>query len=164
MKKLILISLITSFIMLSNSLFAQTNKISFGMKYQVKSLNYEYVDDVPNHKMGVAWGTGFSYMKDGSNAKVNVFFVFDYIDGIGSFIENYVIEFSDSSKLFLKSEGNSFGSDTDPLFNAKVTLVNGTGIYEGIKGTGKMTGNRRTQLEDKATVNLSFELEYKLKN
>jgi hypothetical protein len=27
-----------------------------------------------------------------------------------------------------------------------------------------MTGNRRSQLDDKATVNLTFELEYTLKN
>jgi hypothetical protein len=164
MKKLILLISLTIFVLICSKSFAQTTKINFGIKYQIKSLNYEYVDDVQNHKMGVAQGTGFAYMKDGSYANVSVSFIFDYIDGAGSFIENYVILFSDSSKISIKAEGNSFGNETDPLFSAKVTIMYGTGIYEGIKGSGKMSGNRRSQLDDKATVNLSFDLEYKLKN
>ena len=114
--------------------------------------------------MGVAYGVGLAYVKDGSQANVNVYFVFDYIDGNGSFIENYVIQLSDGSRICIKADGTSFGSAEEPMFNANVTILSGTGEYEGIKGKGKMTGNRRSQLDDKATVNLTFDLEYTLKN
>jgi len=164
MKKLIFISLVIFFALISLSSFAQTNKLRFGLKYQIKSLNYEIVDDIPNHKMGVSHGVGIAYMKDGSQANVNIYFVFDYTDGNGNFIENYVVQINEISKITIKAEGTSFGSADDPMFNANVTIMNGTGEYDGIKGKGKMSGNRRSQLDDKATVNLTFELEYTLKN
>jgi hypothetical protein len=132
----------------------------FGVKYQIKNLNYEVLEDSPNHKMGLAHGVGLAYLKDGTFANVNVYFVFDYINGGGNFIENYIIQFKDSSIISLKAEGNSYGTESDPLFSAKVIILKGTGSYANIKGDGKMTGNRKKNLDESATVNLSFEIKY----
>jgi hypothetical protein len=164
MKKLFFASTIFAILIYCDTSFSQTSKLIFGVKYQIKNINIEYVNDVPNHKMGVAFGTGLAFMRDGSSANVSVYFVFDYTEGNGNFIENYVIQMADSSKISIKAEGTSFGSVDEPMFNATVTIMGGTGEYAGIKGKGKMSGNRRSQLDDKAMVNLSFELEYTLKN
>ncbi len=162
-RRILLFLLIFSFISVLKS-SAQTEKIRFGMRYNIKNHTYEILDDVPNHKMGLAHGTGVAYIKTGSTANVNVYFIYDYINGKGNFIENYVIQMSDSSKLTIKAEGFSFGDESNPLFNATVTIVGGTGEYAGIKGKGKMTGDRKDILTENTTVNLNFDLEYTFGN
>jgi hypothetical protein len=162
-RKILQLLLIFLFISVLKS-SAQTEKIRFGMKYNIKSHNFEILDDVPNHKMGLAHGTGVAYVKTGNTAIVNVYFIYDYINGKGSFVENYVIQMGDSSKLTLKAEGVSFGDESNPLFNASVTIVNGTGEYAGIKGKGRMSGDRKDILADNTTVNLNFDLEYTFGN
>jgi len=142
----------------------QKEKIKFGLRYSVKSHQFIFLDDVPNHKMGLASGTGIAYLKDAATANVDVYFVYDYVSGSGSFIENYVIHMSDSSKITIKAVGNSYGDEYFPMFTGDVTIMNGTGSYKGIRGKGKMNGDRKSALDDSAVVNLNFDLEYYYEN
>jgi len=162
MKKIILV--LAGILLLNIYSFSQTEKIKFGLKYSIKSHYFELLDDVPNHKMGVATGVGTAYMKDGKNANIKAFFIYDYTNGSGKFLVNYIINFTDSSTITLKAEGNSYGDENSPLFTANVSIDNGTGIYKGIKGKGKMSGDRRETISENAIVNLNFDLEYTISN
>ena len=133
------------------------------MKYQITGNDYMIVNDTINHKMGKAMGSGSAMLSDGSSAIVQVFFIYDYVNGNGDFIEYYKMNFKDSSTLFIQAKGRSFGSTDEsmPLFNASVTVIDGTGIYENAKGMGTMTGNRKNILDDGAVVKLSFTISLK---
>ena len=163
MKINILFPVILFFIILSfNTAYSQTEKMLFGIKYSITGNKFESLNDFPNHKMGVASGSGVVYDKDGKTSTVNVGFVYDYVNGNGNFIGNYLITFSDSSRIFIKAEGNSYGDENNPLFTADLKITGGSGIYMKIKGIGKMTGDRKKPIEENSVVNLNFEIEYTL--
>lgn len=143
----------------STDLFPQTKEIKFDMKYQIISNDFLVVNDTLNHRIGKAAGFGSAALKDGSSAEVKVFFIYDYINGNGDFIEYYELTFKDGSALTVKAKGRSLGSSTDgsmPLFQADVTVTGGTGVYAGAKGTGLMSGNRQNILKIGSVVKLSF--------
>jgi hypothetical protein len=160
MIKNFLFLVIISVFLITFTCYSQTEKIHFGIKYSVKSHQFLMVNDIPNHKMGLASGTGVAFMKDERTANVDVFFIYDYINGAGTFFENYVVHMSDSSLITIKAEGNTYGDEYNPMFTANVTITNGTGSYSGIKGTGKMTGDRKAVLNETTIINLYFDLEY----
>ena len=160
MKKIIIIFLTMTVFVISG--YGQTENLNFALKYNIKNNYYETVSSTTNHKMGVAKGNGIALMKTGLTVNVDIFFIYDYINGAGTFIENYVMNFSDSSKITLKAIGISYGSESDPLFTANVTITGGTGEFTGIKGSGKLTGDRRQELVENAVVKMDFEIEYKI--
>ena len=139
---------------------AQQKNLKLDMKYQILSNNFQVVNDSLDHKLGVATGSGSAMLKDGSNADVKVFFIYDYFAGDGNFTEYYVVTLTDGSKISIKAEGKSIGSlnGKDPLFSAKVTVYGGTGIYDSAHGYGTMTGNRREELISGTIVKLSFDI------
>ena len=158
---------ITCFVLLSflviNFSSAQQRNLKFDMRYQVISNNFLIVNDSTDHKMGSAAGSGIAMMKDGTNAEVKIFFIYDYTSGNGNFTEYYIMTFPDGSKITIKAEGQSLGSfeGTDPLFTATVNVMEGTGIYSGVQGYGSMTGNRRDELKSGTVVKLSFDVTLK---
>jgi len=163
MKNNILFPVILFFVFLSfNSVYSQTEKMRFSMKYSITRNSFEFLNDFSKHKMGVASGSGVIFDKDGITSNVNAGFVYDYINGSGNFIGNYLITFIDSSRIFIKAEGNSYGDENNPLFAADLKITGGTGIYLKIKGIGKMTGDRKKLIEENSVVNLNFEIEYVL--
>jgi len=158
MKKIIFLFYLTLSFCLNLS--AQTKDLKFEMKYQIYSNDYLIVTDTINHKVGKAAGTGSVLFDDGSTALVKVFFIYDYINGNGDFIEYYCLTFPDSSTLTLQAKGKSFGSSDEsmPLFTAQVNVTGCSGIYAGYKGSGNFTGNRRNVLENGSIVKLSFDI------
>jgi len=145
----------------SSSGYAFQNNLKFDMKYRVLGNNFLIIDDVPNHKIGMATGVGSLIFKDGSGANVKVNFIYDYTEGNGEFDEYYTITFPDSSRLTLSAAGKTIGSSvngSDPLFSEDITVTGGTGTYFGAKGDGSATGNRREALENDAIVKLSFDV------
>jgi hypothetical protein len=139
-------------------LSSQPKDLKFDMKYQITSNDFLVVNDTLNHKIGKAEGSGSAAFSDESDASVKVYFIYDYTNGNGDFIEYYNLTFKDGSTLTVKAKGRSLGSTDEsmPLFQADVSVTGGTGIYEGAKGTGSMSGNRKNILESGSTVKLSF--------
>ncbi len=148
---------------LISGLFSQTKDLKFDMKYQITSNDFLVVNDTLNHKMGKAEGSGSAAFSDGSDAIVKVYFIYDYKNGNGDFIEYYNLTFKDGSSLIVKAKGRSLGSTDEsmPLFTADVSVTGGTGVYEGARGTGSMSGNRKNILESGSTVKLSFLIQLK---
>ncbi len=146
-----------------NYLSAQPRTLKFDMKYQVQKNDMVIVNDSTHHRMGLATGTGNALLADGTNAGVRVFFIYDYISGNGNFTEYDVLTFPDSSTITVQSVGQSMGSfrGKDPLFSAVVTVIAGTGVYDGLTGDGSMTGNRQEALKDGVVVKLSFTVNLK---
>lgn len=141
-------------------LYSQQNTLKLDMKYTVKTNVYDLIPDVPNHKLGLATGTGSAMLKDGQSALVSASFIYDYINGSGEFDEYYTLTFQDNSSLIIEAQGKSTDIvvEGSPLFNATVEIVGGTGTYNGIKGSGKFTGSRNEVLEEGAIIKLSFEI------
>ena len=156
---LILFILVISF----NYLAAQSKTLKFDMRYQVSKNDVAIVNDSLHHRMGLATGSGNALFADGTNAAVSVFFVYDYTSGNGSFIEYDILTFPDNSTITVQSLGQSMGSfqGKDPLFSATVSVIGGTGSYNGAAGDGSMTGNRQEALKDGVTVKLSFTINLK---
>jgi hypothetical protein len=142
---------------------AQQRSLKFDMKYQVISNNFLIVNDSLDHKMGSAAGSGIAMMRDGTNAEVKIFFIYDYTSGNGNFTEYYILTFPDGSKITIGVQGKSMGSveGKDPLFSGTVNVIGGTGIYDGAQGYGSMTGNRRDELKSGTVVKLSFDITLK---
>jgi hypothetical protein len=128
------------------------------MKYGITSNNYISVNDTNDHRIGKATGEGSVLFSDGTNAKVSVYFIYDYLKGNGDFTEYYDINLNDGSSLTVQAKGQSVGSSNGiaPLFTGNVTITGGSGKFEGVYGEGTMTGNRNEALIDGATVKLSF--------
>jgi hypothetical protein len=140
--------------------FSQPKDLKFDMKYQIISNDFLVINDSLNHKIGKAAGIGSAAFKDGSNAEVKIFFVYDYVNGNGDFIEYYLLTFPDKSTLTIQAKGRSFGSSDEsmPLFTAQVNVTGGSGVYEHFKGTGGMSGNRKNILDSGSIVKLSFDI------
>jgi hypothetical protein len=143
--------------------FAQPNTLKFDIKYEIISNDCLTVEDTANHFIGKAAGTGAVIFADGSQGTVKVFFIYDYINGNGNFTEYYDITMlADTSKLTVQAKGHSVGSSQDgssPLFTGAVTITGGSGKFEGIYGTGSVTGNRNKSLEYGAKVKMSFNIQ-----
>ena len=157
------IKIIILFIAACMICFSQSRTLKFEMKYGITSNDYILVNDTNDHRIGKASGEGTVLFNDGTNAKVKVYFVYDYIKGNGNFTEYYDISFSDGSTLTVQAVGQSVGSSDGltPLFTGNVSITGGNGKYEGIHGEGTMTGNRNEALNDGATVKLSFTINLK---
>jgi hypothetical protein len=160
MKKLLFVILIISAAIGSG--YGQSENLKFALRYSIKNNYFESVNSATNHKMGVAKGTGIALLKSGTTINVDVFFIYDYINGAGTFIENYVLNFSNNSKITIRADGISYGSESDPLFTATLTITGGTGEYTGIKGSGKLNGDRRQALKENTIVNMDFDIDYKI--
>ena len=157
------LSIIPVFLLLTAVVFAQPKTLKFDMKYQVQKNNFAIVNDSLHHRMGMATGVGNALFLDGTNASVDVYFIYDYFGGNGNFTEYDVLTFADSSSITIQSLGQSMGSfkGKDPLFSAVVTVIGGTRAYDGVTGDGSMTGNRSDALKDGVQVKLSFTVNLK---
>ena len=143
---------------------SQSNSLKFDIKYEVTSNDFLLVADTTDHKMGKAEGTGSVMFSDGTQGVCNVYFIYDYLDGNGDFIEYYDIKMNDGSLLTVQAKGQSIGASKDgtaPLFTGAVTITGGSGKYEGVFGSGSVSGNRHQELVDGAKVKMSFNISIK---
>ncbi|RPI17562.1 MAG: hypothetical protein EHM58_08810 [Ignavibacteriae bacterium] len=149
------------FFLIPLSVFSQSKSLNFDLKYEVTSNDFLLVADTADHKMGKAEGIGSVIFNDGTQGTVKVYFIYDYVKGNGDFIEYYDITLSDGSLLTIQAKGQSIGASSDgtaPLFTGTVTITGGNGKYEGVYGTGSVSGNRNESLISGAKVKLSFNI------
>jgi hypothetical protein len=70
----------------------------------------------------------------------------DYTNGAGAFTLYPILTLDDGSVLWLKSVGTAIIDGTKTQFVGTVTVLGGTGRFDGIAGDGALTGTRYTPL------------------
>jgi hypothetical protein len=147
-----------------SSVFSQSNSLKLDLKYEVTNNDFLFVADTTNHKMGKAEGNGSVIFSDGTQGIVKVYFIYDYMNGNGDFIEYYDITMNDGSQLTVQAKGQSIGASLGgkaPLFTGTANITGGSGKFEGVYGTGSVSGNRNESLMDGAKVKMSFTINTK---
>lgn len=135
--------------------------LKFSLKYQITQSSYIEVPDVPNHRLGTAIGSGVAFFSDSLSVPVKSYFIYDYVEGNGSFTDYYVFTFDNGSTLTIQAQGIAQGAGpnaSNPLFQANTIVTSGTGDFLNFKAAGIMTGNRNSMVENSAVVKLSFEM------
>jgi hypothetical protein len=105
------------------------------------------VGDVDGHLLILAKFTGLGSMPDGSVSKVYVTTLSDAVKGSGAMLTLYYnVTTDDGSVLWLKGHATITPKGDKTLFNGPVTVVGGTGRYQGAKGDGTWDAVRVTPL------------------
>lgn len=145
----------------SQQYYFQRTNLKFSVKYQITQSSYIDVPDTVNHRLGTAIGTGVALFGDSLSVPVKSYFIYDYIDGNGSFTDYYVFTFPDGSSFTVQAQGVAQGSGPNggnPLFQANTSVTSGTGEFLNFRAVGTMSGNRNSMVENSALVKLSFEM------
>jgi len=139
----------------------QNINMKFSLKYQITQTSYIEVPDTLNHRLGTAIGTGIALFNDSISIPVKSYFVYDYVDGNGNFIDYYVFTFPNGSSFGVQALGIAQGSNAtgnNPLFQSTTRTTVGTGDFANFIATGVMSGNRNIVVENNAQVRLTFDM------
>jgi len=135
--------------------------LKFAMKYQITRTSFIQVPDTLDHRLGTATGTGVALFNDSISIPVQSYFIYDYVNGNGNFIDYYIFNFPNGSTFSVQAVGLSQGASGvggNPLFQSTVRTVTGTGDFAGFTASGVMNGNRNEIVQDNAVVKLNFDL------
>jgi hypothetical protein len=139
----------------------QVLSLKFSLKYQITQSSFIEIPDIPNHRLGTAIGTGVALFNDSLSVPVKSYFIYDYVDGNGTFTDYYVFTFNNGSSFTVQAQGVAQGSGPNggnPLFQANTYVTAGTGDFVNFKAVGTMSGNRNSMVENSALVKLSFDM------
>jgi hypothetical protein len=89
------------------------------------------VGDVEEHIVMTQLRGAFYVFENGEVATIDHVSTGDFIKGVGPFMQYVTIKFEDGSTIIIKSQGTLGGTTAD----WKSEIINGTGRFEGIKGT-----------------------------
>ena len=145
--------------------FSQAKELNFKMTHQIVESEAYDVEDIDGHRIGTAKGNGLGYFDDGGVTVLNVYFIFDYVNGEGKFTGYYIMDFVDESNLVIKADGVAgiVPGENKTTFTADITFIAGSGKYAGITGSGSMTGQRKNGVESGAPVYLDVRSTYEIK-
>ena len=121
--------------------------LKFRMFTRAVSVQSLEVGDVDGHSMYLGHFAGLAPFPDGSVGAGKLTFTADYTKGTGTFSTYFTLKLEDGSTLWWKGagEGKSDGKTTVfPEF--PITVLSGTGKFEGAKGDGSQTGVRLTPM------------------
>jgi hypothetical protein len=105
------------------------------------------VGDVDGHTMSVVHFSGLASFPDGSVGTVNFTAATDYIKGSGTNSGYWNLSLKDGSVLWYKLTGTAKLEGTTTIFpDATISVLRGTGRFEGAKGDGTGSGARLTPL------------------
>jgi hypothetical protein len=105
------------------------------------------VGDVDGHALGLAHYSGLASFADGSVGTINFTATTDYVKGSGTNSAYYNLTLKDGSVLRYKATGAAKLEGTVTIFpEAPVSVLGGTGRFEGAKGDGTSIGARLTPL------------------
>jgi hypothetical protein len=131
-------------------MFAMPVKADETLKYRyfatfVGGQNHE-IDDVPGHFVGWSSWSGLAAFPDGSVALVSWSGPYDqFANGSGTYISYGNVALKDGSTLWFKTTGpfkSIDGGKTVTFPDGVVTVIKGTGRFEGAKGEGTADGVR----------------------
>lgn len=102
------------------------------------------VDDPKNHFMGVGRRTGEAVFSDGGKATYSNVYTFDMRRNKSLLSQGYTkMEFKDGSWICFQWKSAVVGRDQNgPVSKGEGTIIQGTGPYQGIKGTARFSGRQ----------------------
>src|SRR5262245_11890141 len=107
------------------------------------SVQSQDVGDVDGHLISVGRFSGLASFPDGTVGTTYFVFVTDYIKGSGTFTTHNNLTLNDGSVLWYKLNGTTkVDEQTISRSQGTVTVLGGTGKYQGAKGDGTITGVR----------------------
>jgi hypothetical protein len=105
------------------------------------------VGNVDGHSMFLGHFAGLASFPDGSVGAAKFTFTGDYTKGTGTFSTYFNITLKDGSTLWWKGAGQGKPDGTTTVFpEFPITVLSGTGKFEGAKGDGSQTGVRLTPM------------------
>jgi len=135
--------------------------LKFALKYQITQTSFIQVPDTLDHRLGTAIGNGVALFNDSISIPVSSYFIYDYVDGNGNFIDYYIFQFPNGSTFGVQALGISLGANqtgANPLFQSTVRTTTGTGNFANFTATGVMNGNRNEIVQNNSVVKLNFDL------
>jgi hypothetical protein len=106
------------------------------------------VGDVDGHTLGLAHYSGLASFADGSVGTINTTATTDYIKGTGTVsVVYYNVTLKDGSTLWWRGSGPAKLEGATTIFpDAPLSVLRGSGRFEGAKGDGISNGARLTAL------------------
>ena len=127
--------------------------LKFRIVMHATSTQTQDVGDVDGHTMSVSRFSGLALFPDGSVGTANFTFTGDYIKGTGTFLTYFNVTLKDGSALWWKGTGQGKSNGTATVFpEFPISVLSGTGRFEGAKGDGSQTGERLTPLSSGADM------------
>jgi hypothetical protein len=131
----------------ASSIASADEVVKFRAITHLAAVQTQEVGDVDGHTMSVGRYSGLASFPDGSVGTINFTFTTDYIKGAGTFLTYYTLTLKDGSALSYKQSGTAKLEGTTTIFpDAPLTVLRGTGRFEGAKGDGTSNGARLTPI------------------
>jgi hypothetical protein len=117
--------------------------VKFRMFMHATFAQSQEVGDVEGHTLSLAYYSGLALFSDGSVSPANFTATADYVKGAGTFSTYFSVSPKDST-LWIKVTGTAKPEGATTVFpEATVTVVGGSGRFEGAKGDGTFVGGVR---------------------
>jgi len=127
--------------------------VKFRMITHAISVQSQDVGDVDGHIVAVGRYSGLATFPDGSVGSASFTFTIDYIKGAGTFLSYYNVMLNDGSSLWWKGTGQAKPEGTTTVYpEHPISVLHGTGRFEGVKGGGSQTAVRVTPLSTGADL------------
>jgi hypothetical protein len=132
----------------AQSIVARADEVvKFRMITHATSVQSQDVGDVDGHIVAVGRYSGLATFPDDSVGTASFTFTIDYINGAGTFLSYYNVMLKDGSSLWWKGTGQAKPEGTATVYpEHPISVLHGTGIFEGVKGNGSQTAVRVTPL------------------
>jgi hypothetical protein len=131
--------------------------VKFRLVMHATSVQTQEVGDVDGHVLGIAHYSGLASLSDGSIGTANFTAAIDYVKGAGTYSTYYNLTLKDGSTLWIKGTGPAKPDGTTTIFpETPVSVLRGTGRFEGAKGDGTSMGARLTPLSTGAELYNDF--------
>jgi hypothetical protein len=105
----------------------------------LNKLDFSPPGDVKGHVIGFFSRSGLAFFEDGEVAQFSSRGTFDYINGEGPYQGYAKYIFKDGSTIVVKFLGTVKKGEKGKVAEGSGDYVNGTGRFEGIKGSGSYT-------------------------
>jgi hypothetical protein len=121
--------------------------LKFRIVTHATSVQFQDVGDVDGHALGVARQSGLALFSDGSVGITYFTATNDFTKGAGTFLAYYNLTLKDGSVLWFKASGTAKPDGTTTIFpETSVSVLRGTGRFDGATGDGTLSGLRVTPL------------------
>jgi hypothetical protein len=136
-----------SFVFTSNSMANADEVLKFRIVTHATSVQSLDVGDVDGHAQGLARQSGLAFFPDGSYATTYFTATNDFTKGAGTYLTYYNLTLRDGSVLWFTANGTAKPEGTTTIFpETRVSVLRGTGRFEGATGDGTLSGMRVTPL------------------
>jgi hypothetical protein len=121
--------------------------LKFRIIAHITAIQTQDVGDVDGHTLSVGRYSGLASFPDGSVGTINFTFTTDYIKGAGTNLAYYNLSLKDGSVVRYKATGTAKVEGTTTILpEGPISVLGGTGRFEGAKGDGTGSGARLTPL------------------